>query len=159
VKCEISTGEYVDDALVLNECGLQERPPVDPRILFNAQSTSEFSPTFNVAANECVQLSAFSTCGGEIQIESLLFTRPNLPLNEAGSCVCDGPLVPAPQELAVMDVCGWVLNDCAQIREICVPGTYRLRAPQPLIGCTFVSFERVPRGTTPMPVGLVFGGV
>jgi len=159
VKCEISTGEYVDEALVVNACGLQERPLMDPRILFNAQSTSEFSPTFNVAENECAQLSAYATCGGEIQIEKIIYTRPNLPFDEAGSCACDPPLVPTPQQIAVMDVCGWVLNDCAQIREICVPGTYRLRAPPSLIGCTFVSFERLSRVGTPLPAGLVFGGV
>lgn len=159
MKCEISTGEYVDTAPAINECGLAVREVgVDPRVLFNAQSTSEFSPTFNVAPNECAMLTAYATCAGEIQIEKLFLSRPVLPLDEAGSCSCILPVAPAPETIAVADVCGWVLSDCAQIRNICVPGTYRLRAPVSAIGCVFVTFERNPKGATPTPVGLVFGG-
>ena len=153
--CEISTGAYVDEMPVVNDCGLKERP-VDPSILFNAQSTSEFSPTFNVADGECALLSAYSTCGGVIQIEKLLFSKPSLPLIEAGSCACDFP-VPAPEQQAVMPVCGWTMGDCAQIKHICVPGTYRLHAPVDILGCLMVTMERVAKGATPIPAGLVFG--
>jgi hypothetical protein len=155
VGCEIQTGVYVDELPAVNDCGLKERP-VDPSILFNAQSTSEFSPTFNVAEGECALLSAYSTCGGTIQIEKLLFSKPELPFIGAGSCACDFP-IPTPEQIAGMDVCGWTMSDCAQIRNICTPGTYRLHAPANLLGCLMVTMERVRQRATPIPQGLVLG--
>lgn len=157
MRCAISTGEYVDEEVRINECGLQEAP-VDPSILFDGNSTSRESRTFNIIDGECALLTAYSNCGCTVCVEKLLMSKPNLPLSN-GSCECAPPAVPQPVPIAVTPICNWCLGECAEIRHICVPGTYRLQivGPDSCIGCVTVTMERVAKGATPIPTGLVFG--
>jgi hypothetical protein len=157
MKCRVSTGQYVDDVTLggVNDCGLAEAP-VDPNVLFDPKSTSIYSRSFNVSPNEIVVLSACSTCGGCVQVERLMITKPNIPVDSEGSCGCDLPTA-WPETICSTDQCGWTLCDCAETRIIAVPGTYRLRVTEEMLGCVTVTMERIPRGNTPVPNGMVFG--
>jgi hypothetical protein len=151
----ISTGEYVDQYVRVNDCGLEE-PPLDPRILFDANSTSPISRSFSVAPGECALLTAYATCACTICVEKLLYSRPTLPLQAGGSCACDLPAA-APELLASTMICGWCLGACSEIKHICVPGIYRLVMGAGCLGCVTVTFERVPMRDTPIPEKTVFG--
>lgn len=148
----ISTGEYVIEPAV-NDCGLKERP-VNPNVLFDAQSTSTQSALFNVAEGEAVQLDAYSLCGGQAQVEKVLLSQPVLPL-VVDSCVCSLPGQTLAEELACKQMCNWLLTDCASTRYITVAGTYRLVIAQDMLGCAFVVMERMKRRDYNFPEAMV----
>lgn len=127
---------------------------MDPSILFDANSISTFSPLFSVAEGECVQLDAYSLCGGQAQVEKVLLSKPDLPFS-GDNCVCATPSVPEAQELASKTMCNWTLTDCASTRYICVVGTYRVRITQDMLGCAFVLMERMKRRDHPVPEAMV----
>lgn len=127
---------------------------MDPSILFDAQSTSIFSPLFNVVEGECVQLDAYSLCGGTAQVEKVLLSKPDLPFS-GDNCACATPAVPLAQELASKTMCNWDLTDCASMRYICAVGTYRVRIQPAMLGCAFIVMDRMSRRDYPIPETLV----
>lgn len=162
---DICTGEYLDPEFpqgAVGPCGFGGPcviggEPVN-NVLFDGNSTSVISRTFQVSEGACVQLTAYSLGGGTIQVQKLyLDPTANIPVTEAGSCDVD-PDVPGPGVLAVKNVCNWVLNDCQDIRYICAAGTYRLcLSPPGALGSAFVVMERSQRTNNPIPEGMVLG--
>lgn len=157
----ICTGEYLDPEFPVCQtlgapCVIGE-PIVNPNVLFDASSTSEFSRSFQVVEGNCVQLTAYALAGATVQIEKLfLDPTANIPFSEA-QCV-DPPAIPAPAILACKSVCTWVLNDCNDVRYICAQGTYRLHlTPSSALGAAFVVMERTKRIDQPVPEGMVLG--
>lgn len=148
MTCAISTGEYVEDvAATQGYCGLSEMP-VDPTILFDANSTGAVSRSFSVAAGETAVLTVYNSCGCTVGLEKVLFNKPHLPLS-SGSCECRDPGVPAPEEVAATNICSWQLGNCNEVREITMPGMYRLRLSSlTCVGCAVVTMERVRRCST-----------
>ncbi len=127
---------------------------MDPSILFDAQSTSIFSTLFNVVEGECVQLDAYSLCGGQAQVEKVLLSKPDLPFS-GDNCACATPGVPLAAELASKTMCNWTLTDCASTRYICTVGTYRVRITPDMLGCAFILMERMKRRDYPIPETMV----
>jgi hypothetical protein len=156
VKCTICTGEYVDPAPPVDGCPLQEMP-MNPEVLFDANSTSEYSPTFSVAPGEAVLIDACDLCGGTIQVERVMVTIPNLPVDPGGNC-CPTPAVPTPQIQCSSQPCGWTIQACSPPMSILTPGIYRLHLTPASVGCALVKFSRQKLPAYQPPVGLVFGG-
>lgn len=157
----ICTGEFIGpvlrpDVSLDAPCVIGERP-VQPNVLFDASSASEFSRSFQVTEGNCVLLTAYSLAGGTVQIEKLYIDpSANIPVSADG-CV-DPPAVPAPAILACKAVCSWMLTDCEDVRYVCAQGTYRLRvSPQSAIGQAFVVMERTQRTDQPLPEDMVLG--
>lgn len=130
---------------------------MNPEVLFNAQSTSPFSPTFSVAPGEAVLIDACDLCGGVLQVERVMFTMPNLPTEVGGNC-CPNPLVPSPEIECVSQPCGWTIQACSPPMSILTPGTYRLSLTPSSVGCALVKFSRQKLPAYQPPVALVFGG-
>lgn len=153
----ICTGEYVDNGLpAANGCPLQE-VPMNPGVLFDGSSTSEFSPTFSVNAGEAVLIDACNLCGGTIQVQRLMMSQVNLPTDTVGAC-CPVPPVPVPEIECVSDPCGWTISDCRAPMSILTPGIYRLHITPSSVGCALVKFTRQKLPAYVPPARLVFGG-
>lgn len=127
---------------------------MDPNILFDGNSTSVFSALFNVVEGECVQLDAYSLCGGAAQVEKVLLSKPDLPFS-GDNCACALPGTPEAEELASKLMCNWTLTDCNSTRYICTVGTYRLTIQQNMLGCAFIVMERMKRRNYPIPETMV----
>lgn len=128
-------------------------------VLFDANSTSQFSRIFQVSEGACVQLTAYSLGGGTVQIQKLYMDpSANLPVEEAGSCA-PVPAVDDPAILACKSICNWQLTDCEDLRYVCAKGHYRLMlTPPEAIGQAFVVMERSEKSDAPIPEELVYGG-
>lgn len=130
---------------------------MNPDVLFDSNSTSEFSPPFSVAPGEAVLIDACDLCGGTLTVERVMFSKPNLPTDEGGAC-CPNPPVPAPEVECVSQPCGWTIAACSPPMSILTPGTYRLRLTPSSVGCALVKFSRQRLPAYQPPAGLVFGG-
>lgn len=163
MKSSICTGVYLEPVApvgwpcgINGPCVIGERI-VNPNVLFDASSTSEYSRSFQVVEGNCVQLTAYSLAGASVQIEKLfLDPSANIPFDPTQCGML--PFVPAPAILACKPVCSWVLNDCSDVRYICAAGVYRLHlVPASALGQAFVVMERSQRLNNPVPEGMVLG--
>lgn len=163
---EICTGEYLDPEIpagAVGACGfggpcvIGGGEPVN-NVLFDANSTSVISRSFQVTEGACVQLTAYSLGGGTVQVQKLYIDpTANIPSTEEGSCAAD-PNVDGPEILACKNVCCWTLTDCQDVRYICAAGTYRLfLQPPEALGDAFVVMERGQKQDNPVPEGMVLG--
>jgi hypothetical protein len=155
----ICTGEYLDPELptCAGSNGLSEAP-VNRNVLFDGSSTSQYSPTFQVAEGESVQLTAWALAGATAQVEKLLLNpQVQLPTIDNGIC-CDVPPWPTPEILASKAICTWQLTDCQELRYVQASGLYRLFLTDPgAVGQAFVTMERMQRRDHEIPDGLVLG--
>lgn len=155
----IETGEYLDPPLAgCGPAGSLEAP-VNRNVLFDANSTTQYSPTFQVDEGEAVQLTAWSLAGATAQVEKLLLNPAvELPFQPEGAC-CPQPAFPQPQIIANKAICSWVLTDCQELRYIAAAGLYRLFLTDPgAVGQAFVTMLRSKRLDHEIPEGLVLGG-